>query len=201
MQFNSFEFLWLFPIIFAVYYFILFRKQWMVRMPRIANFALIVISYGLYIKYNPVYALVLLGVTLITYLAALKIEKDGAYGKKKYIVWTGLLLALIPLILFKYYNFISSQLEAGLHFCGISVGLPGLNWVMPLGISFFTLQAIGYLADVYLQRIKAEHNWWDYMLFICFFPQIASGPISKAKDLLPQIRLSVRSTILKLCRD
>lgn len=59
---------------------------------------------------------------------------------------------------------------------------------MPLGISFFSFQAVGYLFDVYYQRIKAEHNWWDYMLFVGFFPQIVSGPISKAKDLLPQIK-------------
>ena len=57
-----------------------------------------------------------------------------------------------------------------------------------MGISFFTFQAVGYLMDVYYQRIKAEHNWWDYMLFVSFFPQIMSGPISKAKDLLPQIK-------------
>ena len=57
-----------------------------------------------------------------------------------------------------------------------------------MGISFFTFQAVGYLMDVYYQRIKAEHNLWDYMLFVSFFPQIMSGPISKAKDLLPQIK-------------
>lgn len=57
-----------------------------------------------------------------------------------------------------------------------------------MGISFFTFQAVGYLFDVYYQRIKAEHDWWDYMLFVAFFPQILSGPISKAKDLLPQIK-------------
>jgi alginate O-acetyltransferase complex protein AlgI len=79
-------------------------------------------------------------------------------------------------------------LSEGLSSIGITIGLPGLNWAMPLGISFFTLQAIGYLADVYLKRVSAEHNWWDYMLFISFFPQIASGPISKASDLLPQIK-------------
>jgi alginate O-acetyltransferase complex protein AlgI len=129
-----------------------------------------------------------LAVTTITFISALVIEKNEAYGKKKYIIFSGLLLALLPLLIFKYYNFISTSLAEGLSNIGIQVGLPGLNWAMPLGISFFTLQAIGYLADVYLQRIKAEHNWWDYMLFICFFPQIASGPISKARDLLPQIK-------------
>jgi alginate O-acetyltransferase complex protein AlgI len=188
MLFNTFEFLWLFPIIFIVYYLIISRNEIVAKWPRIGNYLLIAISYGIYIKWKPIYALVLLAVTTITFISALVIEKNEAYGKKKYIIFSGLLLALLPLLIFKYYNFISTSLAEGLSNIGIQVGLPGLNWAMPLGISFFTLQAIGYLADVYLQRIKAEHNWWDYMLFICFFPQIASGPISKARDLLPQIK-------------
>lgn len=160
----------------------------MTLCPRIGNYMLIAISYGLYIKWKPVYALVLLGVTAITYLTALKIERDKAYGNKRYIVFFGITLAALPLLVFKYYNFLTESLESLLAGIGVSIGLSGLNWAMPLGISFFTLQAIGYLVDVYLQRIKAEHNWWDYMLFVSFFPQIAAGPISKAADLLPQIK-------------
>jgi D-alanyl-lipoteichoic acid acyltransferase DltB (MBOAT superfamily) len=188
MLFNSFEFLWLFPIIFCVYYGLndygKLRKKW----PEIGNALLIFFSYGLYIKWKPIFALVLLGVTAITYGFAILIDKKQAFGKKKYIVCIGLLLALLPLLIFKYYNFINNSLNQGLNALGLQTGLPGLNWAMPLGVSFFTFQAIGYLADVYLQRIKVERNWWDYMLFISFFPQIASGPISKAKDLLPQIK-------------
>lgn len=63
-----------------------------------------------------------------------------------------------------------------------------INLIAPIGVSFFTFQAVGYLFDVYHQRIKAERNWWDYMLFVCFFPQVLSGPISRAQDLLPQIK-------------
>ena len=98
------------------------------------------------------------------------------------------LIVLFPLSLFKYYNFISSQLDLLFTTIGINVGLKGLNWVAPLGLSFYTLQAMGYVLDVYHQRIEAEHDWWDYMLFVSFFPQIASGPISKASELLPQIK-------------
>ena len=192
MLFNSFEFLWLFPIIFCAYYLVTCRKQWTDKYPKIGNFLLIVISYGLYMKWEPVYALILLGVTAVTFLAALIIEKRQAYGKKRYLIFSGIALAVLPLLVFKYYNFLSSSLAFLLAKVGITVGLPGLNWVMPLGISFFTFQAIGYLADVYLQRIKAEHSWWDYMLFVSFFPQIASGPISKAADLLPQIKANRR---------
>jgi D-alanyl-lipoteichoic acid acyltransferase DltB (MBOAT superfamily) len=158
------------------------------RYQRLSNYFLIAVSYGLYLKWKPVYAFVLLSVTAVTYLVALKIEKDNAYGKKKYLIFGGICLAALPLLIFKYYNFLNSSIESAFAEIGLSLGLPGLNWIMPLGISFFTLQAVGYLADVYLQRIKAEHNWWDYMLFVSFFPQIASGPISKAADLLPQIK-------------
>ena len=188
MIFNSFEFLWLFPIIFCVYYFVTYRTTRHGHCHRLSNFFLIAVSYGLYLKWKPVYALVLFGVTVVTYLTALKIEKDKAYGQKKYLIFGGICLAVLPLLIFKYYNFLNNSIENVLGCMGISLGLPGLNWAMPLGISFFTLQAIGYLADVYLKRIKAEHNWWDYMLFVSFFPQIASGPISKAADLLPQIK-------------
>lgn len=169
----------------------------MMKIPRLGNYVLIAISYGLYTKYNPACALVLLGVTVITFLAALKIEKDQAFGCKKYLIWTGIILALIPLILFKYYNFISSQLSAGLALCGVSVGLPGLNWVMPLGISFYTLQAVGYLADVYLQRIKAERNWWDYMLFVCFFLKLLRDPSARLKICCHRLNHGVLSTMPK----
>ena len=66
--------------------------------------------------------------------------------------------------------------------------LPGLNWAIPIGISFFSFQAIGYLVDVYRQRIPAERNFLDYALFVSFFPQIMSGPISRESDLQPQIK-------------
>lgn len=183
MIFNSFQFLWLFPIIFAGYYLIgsLAKK----RLWRKAdNILLLVISYVLYMQHRPDFALVLLGVTAITYFAALIIERKQAYGRKKYIIFFGALLALLPLLVFKYTGFISSVLT---DLTGMG-GPVGLNWVIPLGISFFTLQAVAYLFDVYYQRVKAEHDWWDYMLFVSFFPQILAGPISRAADLLPQIK-------------
>lgn len=66
--------------------------------------------------------------------------------------------------------------------------MPGLNWAVPVGISFFTFQAVGYMLDVYHGRVKAEKNLLDYVLFVSFFPQVMSGPISKADELLPQIK-------------
>lgn len=98
------------------------------------------------------------------------------------------LLGLLPLLIFKYYNFINNSITDGLAAIGLQFSLPGLNWAIPVGISFFTFQAVGYMLDVYHGRIKAENNITDYVLFVSFFPQVASGPISKADELLPQIK-------------
>ena len=186
MIFNTFEFLWLFPIIFAVCW-IVARTEKDKVYPKIGNLLLVVLSYGLYIKYDPVYVLVLLGITAISYLEGLGVEKYAS-NKKKVILTAGVVAAALPLLIFKYYNFLTTVLTDLLSKVGISVGFSGLNLVMPLGISFFTFIAIGYVVDVYRGNIKAENNWWDFMLFVGFFPQIASGPISKAADLLPQIK-------------
>lgn len=193
MVFNSFQFIWLFPIVFAVYYWLsaLVGKSTPDRFRKVSNGLLLAVSYGLYAQWNVAYTLILLGVTAITYLAALLIERQQGYRQGKYLVVSGASLALLPLLVFKYYNFIVETGNAFTASVGMATDLPGINWAVPLGISFFTFQAVGYLLDVYFQRIKAEHNWWDYMLFVSFFPQIMAGPISKAKDLLPQIK-SVR---------
>ena len=125
---------------------------------------------------------------MVSYICGFLIERRN---KKRYnivcFIWS-VILILFPLFLFKYYNFFVSFVSAVSRFVGLEVGLPGLNYVMPLGISFYTLQAIGYMYDVYNKKIHAETNFLDYMLFVCFFPQIVCGPISRAEDLLPQIK-------------
>lgn len=187
MIFNSFQFLWLFPIIFGIYYAAgsLFKGR---LKNRVSNTLLLLISYLLYMQWNPAYTLILFGVTLCTYFTAIIIEDKKAYGKRKYIITAGALLTFLPLFIFKYYNFILSIFNDLFALVGISIGLPGLNWAIPIGLSFFTFQAVGYLWDVYYKKIEAERNILDYMLFVAFFPQIMSGPISKASSLLPQIK-------------
>lgn len=191
MIFNSFQFIWLFPLIFIGYYLLsyLLSGKFPERQRKISNALLLIVSYGLYAQTNMAYTLILLGVTLITYLFALLIERSDTDKRKKHLIACGASLALLPLLVFKYYNFIINTTQSFLESIhSAPLHFPGLNWAIPMGISFFTFQAVGYLMDVYYQRIKAEHNWWDYMLFVSFFPQIMSGPISKAKDLLPQIK-------------
>ena len=90
--------------------------------------------------------------------------------------------------MFKYYNFINESVQYGLSYIGLQFTLPGLNWAIPVGISFYTFQAVGYMLDVYHRRINAERNLIDYMLFVSFFPQVLSGPISKGSELIPQLK-------------
>lgn len=163
MAFNSLHFWLVFPPVFLLY--------WLIpqRLPSLRKIWLIVASYLLYLSWKPVFALVLLYVTLVTYLGARSFE--SVKSRKALLGWVFGLLSLAPLLAFKYYNF-----------------LPGLNMAVPVGLSFFTFQATGYLFDVYRGQQVAEKNFLDYTLFISFFPQIASGPISKARDLLPQIK-------------
>ena len=181
MIFNSFQFLWLFPLIFGGYYTIsyLLKKK---EQGKESNILLLLISYALYMQYAPWYTLVLLWVTLITYFMAICITVS--YKKKKTICWLGTILGSTPLVIFKYYNFIINNINEVLNHENLS----GLNWAIPIGISFFSFQAIGYLVDVYKQRVPMERNFIDYALFVSFFPQIMSGPISRASDLLPQIK-------------
>lgn len=142
-------------------------------------------------NWKPAFAIVMLAVTLITYIGGLcfdHLENTNTSKKRTHLVWFFALLGFLPLLVFKYYNFLNYSISEGLSAIGIQFAMPGLNWAIPVGISFFTFQAMGYMLDVYHQRTRAEHNLIDYLLFVSFFPQVMSGPISKADELLPQIK-------------
>jgi len=146
---------------------------------------LLLVSYLLYLQWKPVYALILLGVTAVTYYAAIEVENSK---HPKRILTAGVLVALLPLAFFKYFNFINDSISQALSIVGLNFHLAGLNWAVPIGISFFTFQALGYLWDVYYKRDKAEHDFLTYALFVSFFPSILSGPINKASLVIPQLK-------------
>ena len=178
MLFNSAEFLIFFPIAVIVYYLIpgRYRYIW-----------LLAASYYFYMQWSPVYGLLLLSSTLITYFGALLIERYEDAKIRKICLTVAIVINLSVLAYFKY---------AGM-FAGYAAKLASLfthenvywdlNIVLPVGISFFTLQALGYLIDVYRGDIYAEHNILRYALFISFFPQLVAGPIERSKNLLKQL--------------
>lgn len=182
MSFNSFSFWCFFPIIFGVYWFI------PVRLNQIRKAFLVVVSYILYLNWKPSFAFVLLGVSIITYIGGRVLYAEKEKHRKKRLVRFFALLGLLPLLVFKYYNFINESVSDLLAVLGLKYSMPGLNLAIPIGISFFTFQSVGYLLDVYHSRVTPEKNIVDYLLFVSFFPQITVGPISTAEELLPQIK-------------
>lgn len=176
----SFVFWLVFPFIFMLYWAIpssqVKAKKWY----------LIIASYAIYLTFFALHALVLLYVTAITYKGALYLEKIDK-GKKRALTLL-LILSFLPLFSFKYLDFFATSTSMLLGWVGISMELRGLNWAIPVGISFYTLQAVAYMVEVYYKKTKAEQSFTDYMLFISFFPHIVCGPISLASELLPQIK-------------
>ena len=171
MIFNSFNFLILYPFIFLFYYVIPARYK------KIRNYYLLIVSYSLYISWKPIYALILFGVTLFSYITAIQIEKAK---NPKLTMLIGIIATLMPLLFFKYFNFINEQIVDSLSIIGINIQLKGLNWAIPLGISFYTFQSMGYVWDVYYKKITSEKDFLTYALFISFFPSLLMGPINKA---------------------
>mgnify|MGYP002852658000 CR=1 FL=1 len=183
MVYNSFNFLVIFPLIFLLYYLIPARYN------RARTQFLLVVSYSLYMSWNPLLVLVLGGATFISYMVGKYIDK----GKRKrgYLV-VGIILSLLPLLLFKYFNFFGEILHDLLLTIGITYEQKGLNWTIPVGLSFYTLQAISYMSDVYQKKIKAESDFIIYALYLSFFPTILMGPINRASQLIPQLK-NIRS--------
>ena len=179
MIYNSIHFLLVYPLLFLLYYAIPKRFGWW------RNLYLLLVSYALYIQWSAAHALFLMGVTAVTYLGARLLLRSR---RPKLVFVLSLLIALAPLAFFKYFHFLNETIAALLATIGLQMPLIGHHWAIPVGISFFTFQAIGYLADVYLRRIEPERNFLHYALFISFFPSILSGPINKASLMLPQIK-------------
>ena len=179
MLFNSFEFLIFFPVV-CIIYFLLKDNRW--RIP-----FLLIASYYFYMNWKPVYALLIMTSTVLTYLCGLYVERfSGDKPKQKAFLITSLVINFAILFVFKYFNFINESVFSLLEMAGIRWKVPNLDVLLPVGISFYTFQAVGYSIDVYRGTIKAERDFLTYALFVSFFPQLVAGPIERAKNLLPQ---------------
>ena len=179
MLFNSLQFLIFFPLVCIVYFILRNNKS---RIP-----FLLIASYYFYMNWNPTYAILILTSTLLTYLCGIFVEKnDSDKHKKKLFLTISLIINFSILFIFKYFNFINDSVFAIMEYVGIRWSVSNLDVLLPVGISFYTFQAVGYSIDVYRGTIKAEKNFITYALFVSFFPQLVAGPIERAKNLLPQ---------------
>lgn len=180
MLFNSLNFMLFYPIVLLVYY---------ILPAKVRYVWLLAASYYFYMGWNPKYALLIALSTLITYLSGLWIEKRSHnHRMQKVILVSNLAANLGILFFFKYFDFaleninmVRSRLGAGLIDRSVDV-------VLPVGISFYTFQALSYTMDVYKGTIRAERNVLKYALFVSFFPQLVAGPIERSESLLHQIK-------------
>lgn len=178
MVFNSIDFLVFFPIVVLIYAII----------PRKIKYLwLLFASYYFYMCWNAKYAVLIATSTLVTYFCALIIEKAGSKTTAKWIMAGGFVSNLGILFFFKYFDFALENVNRVLNVWHINAVSSPFDFLLPVGISFYTFQALGYMVDVYRGNIKAEKNPLKYALFVSFFPQLVAGPIERSGNLLSQI--------------
>jgi len=181
--FNSKEFLIFFPLVVLLYYALPPRRRWWLLLPA---------SYAFYMSWRPTYlALILLSTTIVYFVGRAMAATDSQTRRK-----TLLILSLVGnlglLFAFKYFNFFNDNLGALLDGLGLGYAYAGLSVALPVGISFYTFQALGYNIDVYRGEVQAEKRFGKLALFVAFFPQLVAGPIERTKRLLPQFDRIVR---------
>lgn len=145
---------------------------------------LLVMNFIFYMIWNPLYVLFLIYSILVTWAGALSLQRAE---RRKLVLWICGLLNLSILFWFKYSGFAFHNLERCMTYLGITFKAPTVDLLLPLGISFYTFQSLGYMMDVYKGKISAQKNLAQYALFVSFFPQICAGPIERAGNMLPQI--------------
>lgn len=177
MVFNSIQFILFFPIVVGV----------LLVVPKALRIGwLLIASYYFYMCWNPTYALLLGASTLTTYFTGIALERIVEEKNKKRIIVSCCLLNLGILFIFKYLNFSIESINWFLNCIDSEPIQNRIDLLLPVGISFYTFQAIGYIIDVY-RGSKAEHDLIKYALFVSFFPQLGSGPIERSKNIFPQL--------------
>ena len=149
--------------------------------------------------WNAKYVLLLLFSTVVSYCSGLAIdlvrnrEEIPTYIDKVVVIIT-FLLNLGVLGFYKYWGFIANLSQQALNQIGIQIRIPSYNIILPIGISFFTFQSLSYTMDVYRRDVDTEKNFFRYALFVSFFPQLLSGPITLSKNLLGQFKVQRKIT-------
>lgn len=179
MLFNSVEFLIFFPIVTLIYYIV----------PRKIRYIwLLISSYYFYMCWNPKHVILLAVSTGITWVCGLLIPHMKKPGTKRAVVIGGLCTNLGILFFFKYFTFFQQTFNRVLSMLHLQVCERQFDILLPVGISFYIFQALGYIIDVYRGNIESEKNPLRYALFVSFFPQLVAGPIERSGNLLAQLK-------------
>jgi alginate O-acetyltransferase complex protein AlgI len=172
---------------FLLFFFVVFVVYWATPWKRVRVWLLLAASFYFYASWNHWLACLICVTTVADFLIARGMDAPHLERWRKPLLIASIAMNLGLLAYFKYVNFFLHSLEQALHAVGASASFPTLSIFLPLGISFYTFEAISYTVDVYQRRIPAEKYLTHFMLFILFFPHLIAGPIVRARDFLPQV--------------
>ncbi len=173
------------PLVFLIYWFIVNKSL------KLQNIFIVVVSYLFYGWWDWRFLLLIAFTSFCSYYSGvLMCDRDGAAKRtlrfKKIITGSNIVLNLLILGVFKYFNFFTDSLETMLSSLDISLGWVTIDILLPMGISFYTFQAISYTIDIYQKKLQPTHDVVAFFAFVSFFPQLVAGPIERATNLLPQ---------------
>ncbi len=182
MLFNSIEFLFFLPIVFLLYWFVFRSYRWQ-------NLLIVLASYVFYGWWDWRFLLLIALTSFCSFLSGVGLERyEGHRSRQKLISAANIILNLSILGVFKYYNFFVESFSFLFSTMGLQLDWVTLNIVLPVGISFYTFQALSYTIDVYQHKLRATHDVVAFFAYISFFPQLVAGPIERATHLLPQFQ-------------
>jgi alginate O-acetyltransferase complex protein AlgI len=177
---------------FLLFFLAVFTIHWSMPWQKARVYLLLIASFIFYAAWNHWLAIIIVVSTTMDFLIAHRLDASQRLRERKALLTLSIVFNLGVLCYFKYANFFLRSLEEALRAAGASASLPLLSVILPIGISFYTFEAISYTVDVYRRKISAERNLAHFMLFILFFPHLIAGPIVRGSDFLPQVRRKKR---------
>lgn len=181
---NGTYFIFLIAVFFAFW---LTKPKWRIALLLLAN-------YCFYSLAGVKALALLLALSTIDFTIAKFIATSEAQRKRKLLLLLSIIADVGTLCFFKYANFFLASSISALHLVGYKITLPQLNFIVPLGLSFFIFQSLSYVIDVYRRTTEPAKNYWQYLTFVSFFPTIVAGPITRARQLLPQLKFNLPLT-------
>lgn len=182
MLFNSLEFLIFLPAVILLYYLIAPKYRWVL---------LLLASYYFYMCWKAEYALLIMLSTIVDYYAAIQMAKYHSRSERRKYLVASLVVNLGLLFFFKYFNFFGQSLNGMFTFLNAPVDIPYLNFLLPVGISFYTFQTLSYTIDVYYGKRQPEKHFGIFAVYVSYFPQLVAGPIERSTSLIPQFHKAI----------
>lgn len=188
MLFNSIEYFIFLPVFLVCYFLVRTNYRWLV---------LLIASYFFYMYSEPKYLFIILFSTIITFIGSHKIVLSKGH-KRKFWLFVVLSLNIGLLFTFKYFNFLLDFVQIIIPYSNIPSFYMTHNIALPIGISFYTFQAISYCVDAYRNNYIPDRHFGRFALYISFFPKLLAGPIERAQDLIPQFNKTPKVNLIQV---